>query len=102
MISCGIDVISTPEGVKAVHQTTLKFWPLSYHLLYVYQWSFDPKTGNHLLQFAKDVVKPVSSFMPFDSLHCTAHVSGNRVPFYEDIYSIYIFFIFYFLNQLIS
>lgn len=101
-MSLGVDLISTPDGVKAVRrgstagqydtiQTThqlVKYQTSS--VLYVYQWRVPITTSDFLLTHAHTLVSPAACFMRADSLHCTSHVSqdydyDNEADWFDDV-----------------
>lgn len=91
MLTLGIDLLSTPEGVKAVRRGPVEspsiHSMLKYpdtHMLFVYQWWIPLSTADMFTDRAHALVNPNADFMRSGNLHCTFHVSPHPDEKYED------------------
>ncbi|XP_029993605.1 uncharacterized protein LOC115421806 isoform X2 [Sphaeramia orbicularis] len=90
MLTLGIDLISTPEGVKAIRgplEPPSIYSMLKYpdtHTLFVYQWWIPLSPADMFTDRAHVLVSPNADFMRSENLHCTFHVSTHPDEEYEE------------------
>lgn len=80
MISLGISILSTVEGLQIVKTNTIMTQMVKIHqspLSYTYQWRLaDTKVSHSLLEETeKNICAPGITVMPSSDLYCTSHVS---------------------------
>lgn len=87
MITLGISILSTAEGLKIVKTETIMNQMVKTYrspLLYVYQWHLaNSKVSRSLLEEVENIMSPHTIFMSSSDLHSVSHVSKGVDTNYE-------------------
>ncbi|KAI3370910.1 hypothetical protein L3Q82_007427 [Scortum barcoo] len=83
MLSLGISLISTPDGLQVVRSMPayMSFVQYSSSIpLHVYEWKFPLSLATDMLNMAHAIMPEYAQFVSPEQLHCTAYVSQGPDP----------------------